>query len=157
MGSSVYNGRYTVELDEEKFVVFIIGFRINRLLSFSKWVPVFKAMGPMIKELYQHPELGFLHVEFLFGWRKITLIQYWKGFDQLVNYAHGNTHLSAWKAFNKKAHNNSSVGIFHETYEVNKGSFETIYHNMPKIGLAKAFSHVPVSGQTTSAKKRMGS
>lgn len=48
--------------------------RINHLLKFWKWVPVFNAMGPMVKELYQNPQWGFLHTEFLFSWRKVNLV-----------------------------------------------------------------------------------
>ena len=85
----------------------------------------------------------------------ITLIQYWKGFDELLSYAHGNTHSMAWKAYNKKINNNGSVGVFHETYKIEKGASESIYNNMPKIGLSKAFSHLPVSKNKDSAIKRM--
>lgn len=156
MGKTIHKGRYTTDINQEEFAVFIIGLRINQLFSFTKWVPVFKAMGPMIKELYQNPQLGFLHYEILFGWRRITLIQYWKGFEELVNYAHGDTHLLAWKSFNQKVNDNGSVGIFHETFQVERGSCESIYNNMPMTGLAKAFAHVPVSSHHNTAKKRMG-
>ncbi len=43
--SKIFPGRFTAKFDES-FVVFIIGMRINRLLQFSKWIPVAKAMGP---------------------------------------------------------------------------------------------------------------
>jgi Domain of unknown function (DUF4188) len=49
---------------DEPFVVFLIGMRINRLLAFNKWIPTIRAMPPMLKELYQHPEKGFLGGEF---------------------------------------------------------------------------------------------
>lgn len=155
MGNKIYNGRYTAGGSNESFVVFIIGMRINQLYAFSKWIPVAKAMGPMIRELYENPQSGFLHSEFLFSWRTITQIQYWKGFDELVAYAHGNTHSLAWKEYNKKINNNGSVGIFHETYKIEKGASEAIYNNMPKIGLSKALSHKPVSKNTETANKRM--
>lgn len=156
MPSKIYRGRYTTAVSEEEFAVFIIGLRINRLLTFWKWLPVFNAMSPMIRELYENRHLGFLHVEFFFSWRRITLIQYWQGFDHLVNYAHQEKHVTAWKAFNQKIKDNGSVGVFHETYQIKQGSFEAVYNHMPTIGLAKAFTHVPVSKQTTTAKKRMG-
>ena len=47
----VLDGRFTARIDDP-FVVFIIGIRINRLFAFRKWVPTFRAMGPMIRELY---------------------------------------------------------------------------------------------------------
>jgi Domain of unknown function (DUF4188) len=53
--TGVIQGRITARIDRP-FVVSLIGMRINRLLAFRKWVPVARAMGPMLKELYQHPE-----------------------------------------------------------------------------------------------------
>jgi hypothetical protein len=38
--------------------------RINNLFAVRKWLPTLRAMGPMLKELYQHPEKGFLGGEF---------------------------------------------------------------------------------------------
>lgn len=63
--ATVFPGRFTARSDEP-FVVFLIGMRVNRFLSFRKWIPVAKAMPPMIEELRKQPELGFLHAEFLF-------------------------------------------------------------------------------------------
>jgi hypothetical protein len=155
LGVKIFNGRYTADSSEEDFVVFIVGMRINQIFAITKWFPVAKAMGPMIKELYQNPEWGFKHTEILYSWRTITLIQYWKGFDELLSYAHGNTHSLAWKDYNIKINNNGSVGVFHETYKIEKGASESIYNNMPKIGLSKALSHIPVSKNKDSAIKRM--
>lgn len=155
MGAKVFNGRYIANSKDKEFVVFIIGMRINHLLKFWKWVPVFTAMGPMIKELYQNPQWGFLHTEILFSWRKVTLIQYWDGFEELIMYAKGETHSSAWKAYNNKIKDNGSVGVFHETYKIEKGASEAIYNNMPKIGLSRATEHIPVSQDNNTAQQRM--
>ena len=154
MDKRIYNGRYTA-CTEESFVVFIIGMRVNKFLSFNKWLPVLTAMGPMIRELYQNPDWGFRHSEFLFSWRGVTQIQYWRNFDDLEAYAHGKKHAIAWKSFNQKIKNDGSVGIYHETYTIEKGASEAIYSNMPKFGLANAFSHMPVSAKTEKARSRM--
>ncbi|MEK5148382.1 DUF4188 domain-containing protein [Psychrobacillus sp. FSL K6-4615] len=154
MGKKIYNGRF-IASTEESLVLFIIGMRINKFFSFTKWVPVIKAMGPMIKELYQNPELGFRHTEFLLSWRGVTLIQYWRSFEDLEAYAHGKTHSVAWKNFNQKIKDDGSVGIYHETYIIEKGSSEAIYNNMPKFGLSKAYSHMPVASKTDSARNRV--
>ncbi|MBH0168165.1 DUF4188 domain-containing protein [Fictibacillus sp. 18YEL24] len=153
---NIHKGRHVAAVEGD-FVVFVIGMRVNKLLSFSKWIPVFKAMGPMIRELYQNPELGFLHTEFHFSWRRVKLIQYWKSFDQLEAYAHGRTHLVAWKAFNKNIGDDGSVGIFHESYKIEKRSAEAIYNNMPRIGLGKAYSLATVTKNTQRARERMNS
>ena len=56
-------------------------------------------MPKMLKELYQHRELGFLHAEMWFS-RTIILVQYWRSLEQLLAYAKNKSaeHLPAWKA-----------------------------------------------------------
>ncbi|MCM3716931.1 DUF4188 domain-containing protein [Fictibacillus phosphorivorans] len=150
----INKGRFTAEVEDD-FVLFIIGMRINKFFSFHKWIPVLRAMGPMIKELYRNPQLGFLHTELLISWRTVTLIQYWRSFDQLEAYAHGKTHLGAWKDFNKKIGNDGTVGIFHESYRIAKNDTESIYSNMPRFGLGKAQSLALVTKKTNSARERI--
>ena len=45
------------------FVVFLIGFRINKPWKLHKWLPVFLAMPRMLKELEGRPDSGFLGSE----------------------------------------------------------------------------------------------
>jgi len=92
LAKKIYSGCYTVD-SKEDIVVFIIGMRINKLFSFSKWLSVFMAMPPMIKELYLNKKLVFLHTEVSFSWKAITLLQYWKSFKQFEFYAKGAVHL----------------------------------------------------------------
>jgi len=154
LAKKLYAGRYFTNAQSD-FVLFIIGMRVNNFLSFRKWVPVARAMGPMIRELYQNPELGFIHTELSFSWRGVTLIQYWKSFEDLEAYAYGRIHMRAWNRFNKKARNNNAVGIFHETYQINKGSSEGIYVNMPKHGLAHVSTHEPLTKEMKTARMRL--
>lgn len=155
--ATLYKGRYISRLDGP-FVIFLIGFRINRLLAVSKWLPVARAMSPMLRELYANPSLGFLSAETCLAWRGLTMIQYWRSFDQLLAYAQARDarHLPAWKAFNQSAGNaDGSVGIWHETYKVEAGHSECIYANMPRYGLAVAGSHEPATGHLRDAQTRM--
>lgn len=152
--SAVRNDRYTADWDES-FVVFIIGMRINHFWAVHKWLPVFTAMRPMVNELYQHPELGFLHTEYLLHWRGVTLRQYWRSYEALAQYAHGSRHLEAWKTFNQAAKKNQAVGIYHESYIVEPGHYECVYSNMPAAGLPKATHRVPARGERTTAKQRL--
>lgn len=153
--TKVHSGRYTAQMDGE-FVVFIIGFRINKFLAVHKWIPVFKAMGPMIRELYTNPDLGFLSSEYFLNWRGVTLLQYWKSYDQLETYARGGLHLKAWKTFNQSIGTGGTVGIFHETYIVKPQQFESIYGNMPKFGLGRVSRHVPAVGRMGTSRRRLG-
>lgn len=152
--AKVIPGRFTAEMPDS-FVVFRIGFRINNFFAVSKWLPVMRAMGPMISELYKHPELGFLGTEVSVTLRGVHQIQYWRSFDDLERYARGGIHLEAWKNFNRAVGNDGTVGIYHETFLVDAGKNESVYANMPVSGLAKATKHVPVKGKTDSARARL--
>ncbi len=152
---SVVPGRYSAEM-EGSFVVFLIGMRINRPLAVHKWLPTLTAMGPMLRELYQHPELGFLRAETFWNWRGPIVIQYWRSFEDLERYARHGIHLTAWKHFNRTVGTDGSVGIFHETYLVKAGQYEALYVNMPVFGLAKAGQHVPATGKRETARRRLG-
>ncbi len=72
--STIFAGWQTARL-EEPFVVFLIGLRVKRLMDFHKWVPVPRAMGPMIQELYAKKELSFLSTETCLTWRGVAMIQ----------------------------------------------------------------------------------
>ncbi|MFD1038805.1 DUF4188 domain-containing protein [Virgibacillus byunsanensis] len=154
MGKEVFPGRYTTE-QEENVVVFLIGMRINKWWAIHKWLPVFTAMPPMIRELYMNKKTGFLSMESFFSLRTTLLVQYWRSSDDLITYAKGPTHLTAWRRFNKKIGNNNAVGIYHETYVIEKGNYESVYGNMPVFGLAKAAGHRLISTPLNSARKRL--
>lgn len=132
--------------------------RINRPLRVSKWLPVARAMGPMIAELSQRPESGFLGAEpMLRNPRTIAVLQYWRDFDSLEAYARDRErlHWPAWTAFNKAVGSSGTVGIFHETYVVPAGQHETIYANMPPFGLGKIAGVRAAEGSRREARSRM--
>ncbi|MEC0239361.1 DUF4188 domain-containing protein [Paenibacillus dokdonensis] len=152
----VVPGRYTAQT-EDSFVVFMIGMRINRLWAVHRWLPVFMAMPGMIRELYMNRDLGFKEGHMHFSWRRVCLVQYWDSFEQLEHYARkGQKHLKAWRDFNRKIGTDGTVGIFHETYIIPRGNYESVYNNMPVFGLAKATSHVPATGRRETASRRLG-
>lgn len=146
-------GRVTAHIEGD-FVVFLIGMRINKPWKLHKWLPVFLAMRPMIKELERRPESGFLgHI---FG--PTVIVQYWRSFEHLEAYARSQNqrHWPAWVDFNKRmGKSRGDVGIWHETYQVRAGEYECIYSGMPPIGLGKASALIPVSARRESARERM--
>lgn len=155
MSKGIFSGRFTTK-NEEDLVVFIIGMRINKRWAVHKWFPVFIAMPSMIRELYTNKEeLGFLSMESFFGLRTTVMIQYWRSTEDLLSYAKGSNHLKARKNFNQKVGDHTAVGIYHETYIIKKGQYESIYGNMPQYGLAKAMEHIPVRSDKRSARKRL--
>src|SRR4028118_909021 len=130
----VVPGRFTAKMDEP-FVVFVIGMRINRPLAVRKWLPTVRAMGPMLKELYKHPEKGFLGAEFfIYRWGS-AILQYWRSFEELERFARNpdDPHLPAWQRFNRTVGKDGSVGIFHATFIVERGTHEAARAPMPRF------------------------
>ena len=64
-------------------------------------------------------------------------------------------HLPAWRAFNRRVRDNGSVGIFHETIVLSDSTVETVYGNMPTMGLAMVTGLVPAGKRGQTSKARM--
>ena len=153
--AQIIKQRMTARLDGE-FVVFLIGMRINRFWKLHKWVPVALAMPRMLAELARKPQSGFLGAQ-IYGGIPPVMAQYWRSFAHLEAYAKDPTaeHFPAWRAFNQRVQRNGDVGIWHETYLVRPGQYETIYNNMPPYGLGTVGQLVPAIGRLESAGSRM--
>ena len=154
--AAIIQKRVCAELDGP-FVIFMIGAKINRPWKLNVVVPFFASMPRMLKELAAAPELGLLHVEQFIGPTSATLIQYWRSFEQLEAYARApdHEHLPVWRWFNQKLGSNGDVGIWHETYLIQPGCYESIYNNMPAYGLGAAGELVDASGVRQEARQRM--
>lgn len=152
--SQIFNARFTAKTDQP-FVVFLIGMRINKLWAVHKWLPVAAAMGPMMVELYKHPEKGFLGGIFTITPSGPLTIQYWRSFEDLERFARNpdDPHLPAWKRFFQKSRG-GAVGVWHETYLIQPDQYEAVYNSMPRFGLASVMEHVPLKS-TSGARKRM--
>ncbi len=152
----VQKGRFTAAIDGE-FVVFIIGMRFNKLWKVHRWMLPFMAMPKMLRQLQSHPEKGLLGARMSIGGRTVTMVQYWRSFEHLEAFAKNadDPHLPAWRAFNKRVGSSGDVGVYHETYRVGPGRYESIYTNMPVMGLADAGSSVAVERRTDTARDRI--
>jgi hypothetical protein len=155
--AKVIPGRFTAQHDES-FVVFLIGMRVNKFFALRKWLMAARAMGPMLRTLYEHPEKGFLGAHVFLTWRGVATVQYWRSFEDLEKFARdkADPHLEAWRRFNKLIGTDGSVGIWHESYLVEPGNYECVYNNMPLFGLAGATKHVPAIGRLETARRRLG-
>lgn len=140
----------------EPFVLFLIGMRINNWFAIHRWLPVFMAMPKMLTELHINRDLGFKSYEMWFS-RTVILVQYWESPEKLIEYsrAKNSEHLPAWKAFNAAARKSDAVGIWHETYVIDKGKSENVYVNMPKFGYGKVGDLVPATGGKNTAAGRL--
>ena len=152
----IEKARMTAPGDQD-VVVFLIGMRINRWRAVRQWGPVFVGMPKMLRELRSDPELGLLHAQTFVSGRTIQVVQYWRSADDLYNYSRSadREHLPAWRAFNRRARGNDSVGIFHETYVVPASGQENVAVNMPPAGLQAALGAVPVGRRGESAAHRL--
>jgi len=154
--AEIIDRRVCAEVDGD-FVVFLIGMRINKPWKFWQWWPVATAMPRMLIELARQPDLGLLHAYSLPGFPVFTVVQYWRSFEHLEAYARNRdqAHLPAWQAFNKAVASNGDVGIWHETYSVRQGGYESVYNNMPAYGLGRAGRLVDALGARRDARERM--
>jgi hypothetical protein len=123
----------------EPFVLFLIGMRINNWFAIHRWLPVFLAMPKMLTELHINRDLGFKSYEMWFS-RTVILVQYWESAEKLIQYsrAKDSEHLPAWKAFNGAARKSDAVGIWHETYVIDKGKAKTSTSTCPRLVTAKS-------------------
>ncbi|MEV6106559.1 DUF4188 domain-containing protein [Streptomyces sp. NPDC051940] len=140
-------------------VVFLIGMRINRFRSVRSWLPAFRAMPRMLRELSRDPESGLLHhVLLTANPRVFYVVQYWSSKEKLLEYASrtDREHRPAWAAFNRAVRvGRGAVGIWHETYEVPAGRYENLYYGMPPWGLGAAHGVVPVARRGERAADRL--
>lgn len=153
---SVLDGRWTVDVDDEQFVVFIIGAKVRNPIRALRALPLLGEMNKMLADLSKHPDKGLLAYQ-RHGGPFGVIVQYWRSFDALEAFARDadDRHAQVWRQwFRKLQHQNTAVGIWHETYTVT--SCEAIYQNMPVMGLGKVGHVRPVNKRTESARERAG-
>jgi hypothetical protein len=152
--ADVRQGRWAAQIDGD-FVVFLIGARIDprHPVRTLRDLGGMRGMPYMLKYLTRHPEKGLLGYE-TYG---LTMnVQYWRSFEDLERFARDedDPHLSAWRAYWKRVGRSDRTGIWHETYLVRAGEYESIYGNMPPFGLGKATELVRL-GADKGARARL--
>jgi Domain of unknown function (DUF4188) len=146
----------TTHRHDGELVVFLIGMRFNRPWRPDLWLPTFLAMPRMLTELHIDPDSGLLGHRFAIEPGGPVLIQYWASLDQLYSYAShpAANHRPAWAEFNRRARKvPGAVGIWHETFVVEQA--ESVYVDMPVVGLARATASVPVGSAHDQARQRL--
>lgn len=154
----VQTGKWTHDLDGG-VVVFLVGMRINKPLRVRGWLPAFRAMPRMLRELQADPSSGFLGAtQALVRGGGLMVVTYWRDMESLIAYAHAqdHEHRPAWAAFNRAARDaGGAAGIWHETYVVPKGAHESLYVDMPTQGIVAATTPQQVTPRRESARSRM--
>ena len=90
-----------------------------------------------------------------FGYTTI-LVSYWRSVEHVIAYAKNRelAHVPAWSEFNRRVGTRGDVGIWHETYRVRPGDYESLYVNMPAFGLGKVGELVEATGRREHAEDR---
>ena len=153
--SNTNNERLTVQRDEG-FVVFLIGARANHWWNLPILWGVAMAMSRMMRELTDDPGSGLLSYESYSG-RTTLMVQYWRSVEDLHRYSRDREreHAPAWRRWIQRW-GRGAVGIWHETYVIEPGQHESLYHHMPPFGLGKVGPLVPAEGPLKTAAKRLG-
>lgn len=63
----------------------------------------------------------------------------------------GRKHRPSWLRYFKESYESRAAGIWHETYVVPAGSYETVYGNMPLLGLGTIAGVQPATGHRNTA------
>jgi hypothetical protein len=144
--------RYTVDLtDYPNLVVIYLGMSarslrgIKTLLSFGPRIQ--KAVSARPDGLLLHENLVFSLVPPHGGMR-----QYWRDFDSLERWARSGTHKQWWQGYLRDT---EGTGFWHETY-FRGGEMESVYVDMPSVGMGRFAQHVAARGSMFSARRRLG-
>jgi hypothetical protein len=145
-------GRYSATIEGD-FVVFLIGTRpdLRHPIRWFQDLGGRRGMKHMLTYLSQRPEKGLLGFEMSFP----VIVQYWRSYEHLEAFARDDSdpHLRAMRNYWRRVGNDNRSGIWHETYLVRAGEYESIYGNMPPIGLGKAGTLAPLAGSSTARSR----
>jgi hypothetical protein len=144
--------RHTVDLSQyPDLVVIYLGMRVNSV----RGIKTLLSFGPKIKKaVEQKPDGLLLHENLLMSFfpPHAGMRQYWRDFDSLEKWARSGAHGQWWKGFLR---DRGGTGFWHETY-FRGGQIESVYIDMPPIGLARFAPVEPARGSMFSARRRLG-
>ena len=137
-------GRFGNKPADSEVVVFLIGTRVNHPLGLL--APGAKKIGDyfssMVKDLEEHADkFGFLGMT---SWvnnstratnNELLDVCYFRTTEGLHKFAHSKYHREGWDWWNKTVKEHPHLSIYHETYHVPKGHWESIYVNSHISGI----------------------
>jgi hypothetical protein len=141
----------------EPFAVFLFGIRLNHARGLARFLWGRRVLRRVLADLEAHQERGFLAGNVYRSGRTLIAVQYWESFDALDGYArdHALPHRRAWQGYLREALNDPAVGLWHETYLADPGSWEGVYVNMPPWGLGAGTEPVEMRATSGSARERL--
>lgn len=156
--AGVHGGALSADLGDDEVVLFVIGMRVNRLRRVRSWSYVARQMPAMLRELAALPDSPLLAFRTWWSGRDVMVTQVWRSAEELGRFARDqdHPHATAWREFNQRIAASADVGIWHETYVVRADQVESLYGNMPPIGLGAAYGLVPAgTRRATTAVRRV--
>ena len=139
-----HDGHYGNKPADSDIVVFLIGTRYNHPMALlASGVKELVGFFPkMVEELEAHAEeFGFLGMT---SWlnssdratgSEIMMVCYFRTTEGLHAFAHSPFHRTAWSWWTHNTKKYPHLSIFHETYQVPKGNWESVYVNSHASGI----------------------
>jgi hypothetical protein len=142
---------------EEPFAVFVFGMRCNRARGLPRFLWGLGVLRRVLADLDAHPGRGYLGGHVYRSGRTLVAVQYWASFDALDAWArdHALPHRGPWQRYLREALRDPAMGLWHETYLAEPGSWEAVYVNMPSWGLGAAADAVQMQATKGSARERL--
>ncbi|CAI5997414.1 unnamed protein product [Closterium sp. NIES-64] len=157
-GIDIFQGRMAGKMDGD-FCLFLIGARANNPFPLGpSFASVGEVFGQAVRELEQESEkFGYLGGDYYVGMdttrgSQTLAVMYWRSYDHLVSYANDQNlvHGSAWKRMTRLLRDGPDIGVWHESYAIKAGQYESIYVNCPAFGLGAAGKLVPAFDELPS-------
>ncbi len=154
--AAVRSGRWMARRTEP-FAVFLFGMRLNQTRGLPRFLWGLRVLRRVLANLEAHPARGFLAGQVYRAGRTLIAVQYWESFDALDDYArdHALPHRRAWQRYLREALDDPAMGLWHETYLADPGSWEGIYVNMPPWGLGAGAELSEMQANRGSARERL--
>ena len=145
----------------EPFTVFLVGMQCRSFTSLWKVPLIAGKMGQMQRELMKDHDSGLLWGANFIQFSPLTTLylSYWKSSDHIHRFVSDPkfSHLKAAPDYLKRFGNNSSLGVWHETYEVNPTQSENLYFGMAPFGVSAFIDPVKITSANRSFLQRLRS
>ncbi|MDQ7007645.1 MAG: DUF4188 domain-containing protein [Acidobacteriota bacterium] len=144
-------------IHDRPFVVLLVGLRINKWWRVDHAWQALRVFRRLHRELEQNPAEGLLAYQWWWGHPMLS-VQYWESWEHVEAWARRREggHRQAWTDYAQRLRPAGSIGVWHETYIIEPGKYETVYNAMPLFGLGRAVaSVVPARGRAGRASGRI--
>lgn len=150
-------GQFTEKPATGKIAVLLLGAKSNH--PFGVFAPGFGELGGWLGKMLRDLDANAASNGFLGqtsytryderGGLELTNIIYWRDLASIHDFAHSPLHREAWKWWEATLKEHDFIGINHEIYEADTGSWETVYANFQPTGYG-ATSYLRKGGKLES-------